>query len=113
MLDHAVQNMYYSRPELVPDDKGRVLPVMTDEYLSVALLDSVNNSMKGIATWKYIGRLLAMVEGSTDKVKRPLILQELTNVCHMEYRRAQGMFWLPRSSDARQTRMIIRNGGLR
>ncbi|KAK1092095.1 hypothetical protein LTR48_005007 [Friedmanniomyces endolithicus] len=90
--DHAVQNMYYSRPELVPDDKGRVLPVMTDEYLSVALLDSVNNAIRGIATWEYVGRLLAMVEGLTDKAKRPLILQELTNVCHMEYRRAQGIF---------------------
>ncbi|KAK1082585.1 hypothetical protein LTR33_003818 [Friedmanniomyces endolithicus] len=84
--------MYYSRPELVPDDKGRVLPVVTDEYLSVALLDSVNNAMKGIATWEYVGRLLGMVQGLTDKVKRPLILQELTNVCHMEYRRAQGIF---------------------
>lgn len=65
--------------------------MFTDKYLSVAFFEVVCNAVKSIVTWEYIVRLVRMLEegGLEDKIKRPLVVQELSNTCHLEYQRAQ------------------------
>lgn len=93
VLNQAVKTAYWNRPELVPDDKGRVLPKFTDRHLSVALFEAVTTAVKAISIWDYIVYLLQLLEdGVKDKVKRALILQEFSNTCNLEYRRAQESF---------------------
>ncbi|RFU75578.1 ipa protein [Trichoderma arundinaceum] len=90
---HAVNVWFFSRPELVVDDKGRHLPVHTDKYISSALFESIHSAVKGATIWNYICRLLELLKDSaTDKVYRPIILQEISNLCHLEYSRAQAHF---------------------
>jgi hypothetical protein len=89
VLNQAVNAAYWSRAELVPDDRGRILPVMTDRYLSAAFFDAVTTAVKSITTWDYMIRLLELLETATDKVKKGLIMQELSNTCQLEFRLAQ------------------------
>lgn len=92
VLNQAVNTAYYTRAELVADDRGRILPAFTDRYLSAAFFDSMTTAIKAIAIWDYMFRLLQLLESPIDKVKRGLIMQELSNTCHLEYRRAQESF---------------------
>ncbi|KAK5712196.1 hypothetical protein LTR17_018062 [Elasticomyces elasticus] len=92
VLNQAVNMIEASRPELVPDDRGRILPRLADRYLSVAFFEVMSNAVKIISTWDYIARLIRMLDGLEDKVKKPVIMQELSNTCHLEYRRAQTAF---------------------
>ncbi|KAK6376251.1 hypothetical protein LTR81_027841 [Elasticomyces elasticus] len=92
VLNQAVNMIEASRPELVPDDRGRILPLIADRYLSIAFLEVLSNAVKIISTWDYITRLIRMLDGVDDKVKKPVIMQELSNTCHLEYRRAQTAF---------------------
>lgn len=87
VLNQAVNSTYWSRTELVPDGQGRILPAMTDRHLSTALYDSVTTAVEAIAIWDYILCLLQLLEDASEKVKRGLVLQELSNTCHLEYRR--------------------------
>ncbi|KUI70448.1 hypothetical protein VM1G_11724 [Cytospora mali] len=92
VLAHAVNIWFYSRPELVADEKGRMLPVHTDRYISGAFFEAMHNAVKAAAIWNYISRLLEMLQGTKDKVYRAVILQELSNTCHLEYGRTQSLF---------------------
>lgn len=94
VLNHAVNMSNHSRPELVPDERGRILPMITDRYISFAFFEVMHNAAKAIVTWEHIVRLICMLEGDgmNDKVKRALVAQELSNTCHLEYRRAQSAF---------------------
>ncbi|KAH6896032.1 hypothetical protein B0T10DRAFT_397431 [Thelonectria olida] len=93
VLAHALNICFFSRPELLVDEKGRHLPVHTDKYVSGALFETVHNAVKGTAIWKYIVRLLELLETSAgDKAYRAVLLQELSNLCHFEYGRAQALF---------------------
>ncbi|KAM0253063.1 hypothetical protein ACHAQJ_007439 [Trichoderma viride] len=93
VLAHAVNIWFFSRPELVIDDKGRHLPVHTDKHISGAFFEAVHSAIKGATVWNYICRLLELLKDSTtDKVYRPIILQEISNICHLEYSRAQAQF---------------------
>ncbi|KAI7279036.1 hypothetical protein KC345_g5595 [Hortaea werneckii] len=92
VLHQAVQKTNYSRPELVPDELGRILPLITDIYIGRAFFEVISTALQVIVTWDYIVRLVHMLDGLEDKVKRPLLIQELSNVCHLEYRRAQIAF---------------------
>lgn len=89
VLDYAVNTAYWNRAELVPDDRGRVIPALTDRHLSAAFFDAVTVAVKSIAIWDYILRLLELLESVGDKVKRGLIMQELSNTCHLEFLRTQ------------------------
>ncbi|KAK1833499.1 hypothetical protein QBC39DRAFT_254518 [Podospora conica] len=91
VLAHAVNHCYFSRPELIPDEKGRVLAA-TDKYISGAVFDAVHQSVRSVAIWDYMNRLLDLISSSKDKVYRTILLQELSNVCHLEYSRAQAVF---------------------
>ena len=94
VLTHAVNLYFFSRPELLPDKQGRVLPAHTDKYISGAVLETVYNVVKASAIWTYIGRLLDLLasQPTTDKIYRPIILQEISSVCHLEYGRTQALF---------------------
>jgi len=92
VLAHDVNFTFFSRPELVPDEKGRILPAHTDKYISGAVLDSLHNAVRTAAIWNYLGRLLELLASGPDKVFRPIILQEVSNACHLEYNRAQAAF---------------------
>ncbi|KAJ8105096.1 hypothetical protein ONZ43_g7563 [Nemania bipapillata] len=91
VLSHLLNNWFFSRPELVADEKGRRLPAHTDKYISGAFLDMIHNAVKGAATWNYMCRLLELLRTSTAKFQRDIILQEISNVCHLEYSRVQSI----------------------
>jgi hypothetical protein len=89
VLAHEVNLWFFTRPELVADEKGRSMPVHTDQYISGAVFDAVHSTIKTAAIWDYISRLLALLHDSSDKKIRAIILQELSSSCHLEYTRAQ------------------------
>ncbi|KAI1430505.1 hypothetical protein GGR50DRAFT_684728 [Xylaria sp. CBS 124048] len=89
VLAYVLNLSFFSRPELLPDEKGSVLPAHTDKFISGAFLDTVHNAVEDAAVWNYICRLLELFKTSTGKAKRALILQEIANVCHFEYGRVQ------------------------
>ncbi|KAM0705513.1 hypothetical protein Q7P35_006872 [Cladosporium inversicolor] len=92
VLNQAVNAGYLSRIEIVPDDQGKILAALTDRYLTAALFDAVSAAVKVIAIWDYIVRLLQLFDDVSDKVKRNIVKQELSNTFHLEYRRAQEAF---------------------
>ncbi|CAG8886281.1 unnamed protein product [Penicillium egyptiacum] len=93
VLAHAVNIWFFSRPELVPDEKGRRLPVHTDKYISAAVFEAIHSSIKGAAIWKYIASVLELLEKSAeDRACRAILLQEISNICHLEFSRAQTLF---------------------
>jgi hypothetical protein len=92
-LAHVVNNWFFSRPELVKDEKGRIMPLVTDKYISIAIFEMMHNAIIGAATWDYLYRLLQLlVNKPNDRVYRDIILQEISNVCHLEYGRVQKLF---------------------
>ncbi|KAF2442392.1 ipa protein [Karstenula rhodostoma CBS 690.94] len=118
VLAYETNIWFFTRPELVADEKGRVLPAYTDDYISAALFDAINNAVKSAAVWNYIHRLTALLHDAPDKQLRAILLQELSKVCVLEYNRAQGMFrrsvatgsggnkWFKRMSDKQKNGTI-------
>ncbi|KAF5714562.1 hypothetical protein FMUND_7371 [Fusarium mundagurra] len=93
VLCAGVNVQFFSRPELVPDEKGRSLPVHTDKYVGPAVFEAIHHAVQGIAVWESITGLLDLLEkSSTDKLYKSTILQELSNMCHFEYARTQVLF---------------------
>ncbi|KAJ4365871.1 hypothetical protein N0V83_008493 [Neocucurbitaria cava] len=92
VLAHEVNLWFFTRPELVADEKGRRLHVYTDKYISGAVFDAIHGTVKAATVWNYIARLLALLKGSSEKQFRVIVLQELSNTCHLEYTRAQALF---------------------
>ncbi|GLA61985.1 hypothetical protein AtubIFM56815_003911 [Aspergillus tubingensis] len=77
-LVHVVNIWFFSRPELVPDDRGRMLPLTTDKYISICFVEAVYNA--------------SLMERPTDRAYKILLLQELANVMSFEYKRVQSRF---------------------
>ncbi|KAF4959532.1 hypothetical protein FGADI_1599 [Fusarium gaditjirri] len=93
VLCPGVNAQFFSRPELVRDEKGRSLPVHTDKYIGPAVLETIHHAVQGIAIWESITCLLDLLEKqSTDKLYKYKILQELSNMSHFEYARTQALF---------------------
>lgn len=92
ILAHEVNFSFFTRPELIADEKGRVLPVHTDKFISGAVLDAVHDGVKTAAIWYYIARLLILCKETTNKQFRAIVLRELSNTCLLEYLRAQACF---------------------
>ncbi|KAM0511056.1 hypothetical protein ACHAPE_010260 [Trichoderma viride] len=93
MLAHAISMWFVSRPETVIDDKGGYLPAFSSNNINGAIFDAFHNTIKGATVWNYIYRLLHLLKDSTtDKMYRSFILQETSNICHIEYSRAQAHF---------------------
>lgn len=92
VLAHETNFHFFTRPELIADEKGRVLPVHTDKYVSGAVFDAVHDTVKTAAVWNYISRLLGICKDTTNKQFRATILKDLSTTCHTEYLRAQTCF---------------------
>ncbi|KAJ9136586.1 hypothetical protein NKR23_g9694 [Pleurostoma richardsiae] len=93
VLAHAVNSWLHSQPEFVIDEKGRRFPAHTDKSISGAVFEAVHGAIQGAAVWNYITCLLELLESSdTDKVCRVVVLQEISNICHLEYVREQALF---------------------
>jgi hypothetical protein len=91
LLSHAINLAFFSRPELVPDEKGRVLPVHTDRYISAAFFEAVHQSYRAAAAWAYICNLLKLLQDAADKSHKAIILQEISNMCQLVYENTQAL----------------------
>ncbi|KAI1748624.1 hypothetical protein F4782DRAFT_542671 [Xylaria castorea] len=91
VLANYLDTWFTSRPELVADEKGRTLPAKNHRLIGYAFLDMIHNAVRGAAIWNYIYRLLDLFETSPDKSDRHIILQEFTNMCHLEYSRLKAI----------------------
>jgi hypothetical protein len=92
-LAHAVNNWFFSQPGLVPDEKGRVMPLVTDKYISVSIFEVIHDSVIGAAIWDYVYRLLQVLSQKiNDRHCRAIILQEMANICHFERCRVHKLF---------------------
>ncbi|KAI1458571.1 hypothetical protein F4805DRAFT_474150 [Annulohypoxylon moriforme] len=118
-LASDVNIWFFSRPELVADDKGRTLPVHTDRHISPIFLEVVHGAVKGAALWNCIYQLLRLIAESTNKAYTATLLQELSNVCHLEYGRTQDVLrrhistgtalkWFKRVSNSAGSRLSIK-----
>ncbi|KAK1246964.1 hypothetical protein MKX08_000766 [Trichoderma sp. CBMAI-0020] len=93
MLAHAMSIWFVSRPETVTDGQGGHLPAFSSNNINGAIFDSIHHTIKGATVWNYMCRLLHLLKDSTtDKMYRSFILQETSNICHLEYSRAQAQF---------------------
>ena len=93
-LAHNLNLWFFSRPELLADEKGRHLPMHTDKYISLSFFDLIHEAVAGPTTWDYPHRLLQLLDSQPnhDKVRRNVILQEISSVCHLEFTRVQALF---------------------
>ncbi|KAJ8066791.1 hypothetical protein OCU04_004178 [Sclerotinia nivalis] len=93
VLHHMVNVWFFSRPELVPDEKGRIFPVLGDKYINISIFELIHNAATGVANWDYIHRLLQLLsERPNDKIANAILLQEISNVAHLEFSRVQKVF---------------------
>ncbi|TGO09857.1 hypothetical protein BTUL_0152g00120 [Botrytis tulipae] len=93
ILQHMVNGWYFSRPELVPDEKGRIIPWLADKYINSSIFELIHNMATGAATWDYIHRLLQLLaKKPDDKIASTILLQEASNVAHLEFFRVQKVF---------------------
>lgn len=88
-LEHAVNGVFFTRPEIVPDEKGRSMPSLHDKFISGAILDTVHAAVRSAATWRYISRILDLYSKESDKALRATAAQELANICNQEHIRCQ------------------------
>ncbi|TVY80275.1 hypothetical protein LSUE1_G005899 [Lachnellula suecica] len=92
-LAHVVNIWFFSRPELVKDEKGSTMPILTDKYISIAIFEAIQNAVTCAAVWNYLCRLLQLlIDKPKDTLHRNIVLQEISNVCHFEFGRAQKFF---------------------
>ncbi|KAF0328624.1 hypothetical protein GQ607_004036 [Colletotrichum asianum] len=92
MLAREVAAWFYSRPELIADEKGRSLPLKADYHASGAVLDAAQSAIKAAAISSYADQLLSRLDDTgSDKLRRSIILQELSNVAHLDYVRLQSL----------------------
>lgn len=89
ILTHEVQFWFYSRLELVPDERGRVESLLADHRISAAVFDAIHVAFQAVAVWTYISRLLESLHALPLNSARALVLEELSSVCQLEYKRAQ------------------------
>ncbi|KAJ1325944.1 hypothetical protein MN608_09145 [Microdochium nivale] len=88
-LEHAVNGVFFTRPEIVPDERGRNMPSLHDKFISGAILDAVHEAVRSAATWRYIYCILGLYAKESDKSLRATVAQELANICHQEHIRCQ------------------------
>ncbi|KAF7855274.1 uncharacterized protein EAF02_011533 [Botrytis sinoallii] len=90
VLEHMANGWYFSRPELIPDERGRILPWLADKYINTSIFELIHNMATGAATWDYMHRLLQLLaEKPDDKIASTILLQEASNVAHLEFCRVQ------------------------
>lgn len=88
-LAHAVHTWFFSRPELLPDEKGRVAPVQLAKYISPMIFERVMITAEISAYWTYVTRLLTSLDGEEQQYRKAIFAQELCRSCHWGYRQMQ------------------------
>jgi len=88
-LEYAINLAFYTRPEIVPDERGRSMPSLQDKFISGAVMDAVHGAVKNVVTWTYIGKILGLYVKENDKALRATIAQELANICNQEHARSR------------------------
>lgn len=74
-LVHVVNIWFFSHLELVPDDRGRMLPLTTDKYIFICVVEAVYNVVAGAANLGFIYHLLqSLMERPTDRAYKILLL---------------------------------------
>ncbi|KAJ0376828.1 hypothetical protein COL26b_004880 [Colletotrichum chrysophilum] len=92
MFAREVAGWFSSRPELIADEKGRSLPLKADYHASGAILDAAQSAIKAAAFSSYADQLLSRLDSAgSDKLRKSIILQELSNVAHLDYVRLQSL----------------------
>ncbi|CAI0644062.1 unnamed protein product [Colletotrichum noveboracense] len=80
------------QPEGILDEHQSLLPHCTDKYSSACVFNVVQNLVKGATIWAYIGHLLRELQRvGTESICRPVLLQELSNSCMLEWARLQAV----------------------
>lgn len=93
ILQHMVNGWHFSQPELIPDEKGRILPWLADKYINTSIFELIHNMATGTATWDYMHRLLQLLaKKPDDEIASTILLQEASNVAHLEFCRVQKVF---------------------
>ncbi|KAJ2975845.1 hypothetical protein NQ176_g5289 [Zarea fungicola] len=106
-LKNQMKGFLDCRPELVPDDKGQVTLALAANSIGIALSEILYREVKRAKTWQFIYELLKSLNlRPDDKSFRRRILQQLSNVCQMEYVEAQDL--LRRNMQTRSGRMLFR-----
>lgn len=100
VLAEEVNFWFFTRPELVADEKGRSMHAHTDRHISGALFDAVLSTVKSAAIWNYLNRLLLLLNNSPDKQYLAIILKELSVTSQLAYARAQSVFKRSESVDS-------------
>uniref|UniRef100_L2FP45 Ipa protein n=2 Tax=Colletotrichum fructicola (strain Nara gc5) TaxID=1213859 RepID=L2FP45_COLFN len=91
-LKHDVERWFCSQPEGILDEHQSLLPHCTDKYSSACVFNVVQNLVKGATIWAYIGHLLRELQRvGTESICRPVLLQELSNSCMLEWARLQAV----------------------
>uniref|UniRef100_A0A093VBE3 Uncharacterized protein n=1 Tax=Talaromyces marneffei PM1 TaxID=1077442 RepID=A0A093VBE3_TALMA len=91
-LANAVNLWYSTRPDLVPDEKGRRMPLASDEYVSRSIFEAIHNVVIGIAIWDILYALVKTFLETLDESEQAIISQEISNICHYEYERIRKDF---------------------
>ncbi|KAI0203362.1 hypothetical protein F4808DRAFT_467419 [Astrocystis sublimbata] len=91
VLHKHVHHWFCSRPELIPDEKGRRLPTHATKPMSIALFDAVHCAVQSSIIWSYLCILLGPLSTFKTKTTRRIVLQEISNICHFEYQRMQAI----------------------
>ncbi|KJZ76126.1 hypothetical protein HIM_04582 [Hirsutella minnesotensis 3608] len=119
-LASVVEDFYHCRPELVLDTKGSEMPVRTPQHMSAALFEALRSGMRAAVHWKCIEELVdRLADFQADKFNQAFILQELVNMCHLEFNRAQTLLKrrIQRRTGAyaftRKTEVYDKHGNLR
>ncbi|KAK1687718.1 hypothetical protein BDP55DRAFT_548952 [Colletotrichum godetiae] len=93
VIAHNVNFWFFSRPEVLPDEKGRRLPVISDKFISASVFDTVHYAVKEAALWSYIRQLLERFESlNRDKDHKTILLQEIANALQLAYASTQALF---------------------
>ncbi|KAF5018007.1 hypothetical protein F66182_10033 [Fusarium sp. NRRL 66182] len=99
VLCPSVNAQFFTRSELVPDEKGRSLPVHTDKYVSPAVFEVIHHAVQGIAIWESIAGLLDLLEKpSLDK------LYKSTALLKRQIATGMGSKWFKRISNVYDNR---------
>ncbi|KAF3810416.1 hypothetical protein GCG54_00000463 [Colletotrichum gloeosporioides] len=92
MFAREVAAWFPIRPELIADEKGRSLPLKADMHASSAVLDAAHSAIKGTVISSYADQLLSRPDDAgSDKLRKSIILQELSNIAHLDYVRLQSL----------------------
>lgn len=85
-LTEAVKVWHASRPELVPDEKGRRLRLATDDnrYILRSIFEVLHDAVMGTAVWDILCVLVSNFLDSQNGHTQSIVAQEIANICKYE-----------------------------